>query len=63
MGPLFVATKKFWLPQGRAIEKNLVAAMFTTKISLVTTMLVTKNSLVTTKQANQISSITHPCGN
>jgi hypothetical protein len=49
--PLFVATKKFRSPQGRVIKNILVTAVFTTK-----------NCLVATKGTNQISSITHPCG-
>jgi hypothetical protein len=51
MHPLFVATKKFWLPQGRVIKNISVIAVFTTK-----------NYLVATKGTNQISSIAHPCG-
>jgi hypothetical protein len=62
MGHLFVATKKFWLLQGRAIEKKLVVAMFTTKKIFGCQNVHNQNSLVTTKRANQISSITHPCG-
>ncbi len=50
--PLFVATKKFFSPQGKAIKNISVTAMF-----------VTENSLVATKGTDQISSITHPCGN
>jgi hypothetical protein len=48
---LFVATKNFQSPQGRAIQKISIIVMFTIE-----------NSLVTTKGTNQIPSIAHPCG-
>jgi hypothetical protein len=49
--PFFVATKKFRLPQGKVIKNISITIVFTIE-----------NFLVATKGIDQISSISHPCG-